>query len=681
MPDKIINHVVIDGQPGKFYAPNILTGLEKTETVSELKSELRDLEDIVYVTEDAFVWESILDKIVWEEGFVRLDGTTSSSSSYRKTQKMPVSSGDQFSFGGDNARFLTAYNGNVALSTSGAEYATSYTVPDGVDGVVMSFTPVTKPTAIWIRHSKQVINGNGIAKLDNDIQATTRKLSLRKPNNIIDPNNIDLGHFYNLKGEIGASSTYNCTNEPIPVNPTDVVRVYDGNELEVARYITAYDADMNALQEVGVENSSSYTVPDYVKFIKISWSASFSNVMVTINAEMLAYEPYFAPYYSATSDFLNGYYKNCKSANLLNPETLTDGMYIRQNGSSGSSSTYAVTDYIPVKQGDIISAFMGNNDAISFRYVTAYSASKMAIASLGAENVYTYTVPAGISYVRLSGNASYLKTDTCVITAYALSGKYQPYKENDPYKFTTDLYTATSDIYRFPLTSLPPYIIGLLSYRPLGSLSKGYVCLVSDDGDADVATYTIPMVISKGVPCTFAAMKSSTCWDNGSAQATVIDAVQNHGCEIAQHGGSSWLNYNEYILNHFFDKEKEFWDSLGLIAYGAVCPQHDINNTIRAVAGGRFGALRTGYISQYDFFNNGARSNVLGLSSQSSLDGGLASQKSALDDAYQNNRLRMIHWHENEMSADDKATLEGLIDYAKTLGLTFITMKDIPYIT
>lgn len=646
------------------------------------ESDIGDLENTVYVMEDAFVWENILDQIVWEEGFVKLDGTTNSSSSYRKTQKISVSSGDQFTFGGDSARFLTAYNGDVAVSASGAEYATSYTVPDDIDGVIISFTPVTKPTVLRIRHSKQVIKGNEIAKLDDDIQATNRKLSLKKSNNVIDQNNIDSGHFYNLKGEINNSSAYNCTNEPISVNPTDVVRIYDGNALEVARYITAYDADMNALQAAGVENSSSYTVPDYVAFVRISWSANFGNdIMVTINAEMSAYEPYFAPYYLATFDFLNGYYKNCKSANLLNPETLTDGMYIRQNGSSGSSSAYAVTDYIPVQQGDIISAFMRNNDAISFRYVAAYSASKKAIASLGAENVSTYTVPAGISYVRLSGNASYLKSDTCVITVYALSGKYQPYKENDPYEFATDLYTATSNIYRFPLTSLPPYIIGLLSYRPLGSLSKGYVCLVSDDGDADVATYTIPMVISKGVPCTFAAMRSSTCWDNGSAQATVIDAVQNHGCEIAQHGGSSWLNYNEYTLNYFFDKEKEFWDSLGLTAYGAVCPQHDINNAIRAVAGGRFGALRTGYISQYDFYNNGARSNVLGLSSQSSLDGGLTSQKSALDDAYQNKRLRMIHWHENEMSADDKATLEGLIDYAKTLGLTFITMKDIPNIS
>lgn len=45
MADKIINNIVIDNQPGKFYAPNVLTGLEETEAVSELKENLNDTND------------------------------------------------------------------------------------------------------------------------------------------------------------------------------------------------------------------------------------------------------------------------------------------------------------------------------------------------------------------------------------------------------------------------------------------------------------------------------------------------------------------------------------------------------------------------------------------------------------------------------------------------------------
>lgn len=52
MADKIINNVVIDNQPGKFYAPNVLTGLEDTEALSELKSGFNDLDGRVKALED-----------------------------------------------------------------------------------------------------------------------------------------------------------------------------------------------------------------------------------------------------------------------------------------------------------------------------------------------------------------------------------------------------------------------------------------------------------------------------------------------------------------------------------------------------------------------------------------------------------------------------------------------------
>lgn len=57
MPDKIVNHVVIDGQPGKFYAPNVLTGLEETDDISELKEDFIQLDtDINPNNNGEFVW-------------------------------------------------------------------------------------------------------------------------------------------------------------------------------------------------------------------------------------------------------------------------------------------------------------------------------------------------------------------------------------------------------------------------------------------------------------------------------------------------------------------------------------------------------------------------------------------------------------------------------------------------
>ena len=37
-----------------------------------------------------------------------------------------------------------------------------------------------------------------------------------------------------------------------------------------------------------------------------------------------------------------------------------------------------------------------------------------------------------------------------------------------------------------------------------------------------------------------------------------------------------------------------------------------------------------------------------------------------------------MHFHEWDLDASKKALLEGIIDYAKSIDLTFITMKDIP---
>ena len=44
MPDKIINNVVVDDETAKFYAPNVLTGLEETEAITDLKEDLSDIQ-------------------------------------------------------------------------------------------------------------------------------------------------------------------------------------------------------------------------------------------------------------------------------------------------------------------------------------------------------------------------------------------------------------------------------------------------------------------------------------------------------------------------------------------------------------------------------------------------------------------------------------------------------------
>jgi len=373
--------------------------------------------------------------------------------------------------------------------------------------------------------------------------------------------------------------------------------------------------------------------------------------------------------------------------NLLDLDNLTDGKFINKSGSMGSSSSYAVTDYIPVKKDDVLRGSVSGTTSLGFRYVTAYNSSKSAVSASSAENVEVYTVPENISYVRITGysrtDGMGINSDTARIFKNQTSMNYQNFYDGSTLDLIRACNTFRNDLNYYTLTTLPSYILNNLAYKPLGVLSKGYVCFVSDDGDAELATYTIPMFASKGVPGTWAVMSASTVFGTQPGIDAVLESVSDNGCQIAQHGGINWTRYNEFTLNKFFDDELEYFTSIGLTPYGAVCPEHGINDMVCAVAGGRFGCVRTGYDNAkvvYGDYCNGARSNLFGLTSQSIVDSTLASQCNILDDVKTNHYLRILHFHENELGTAGKAQLEGIIDYALSIGLEFITLKDIPSI-
>lgn len=242
-----------------------------------------------------------------------------------------------------------------------------------------------------------------------------------------------------------------------------------------------------------------------------------------------------------------------------------------------------------------------------------------------------------------------------------------------------------------PLTNLPDYFVNTLAYRPIGGeLEKGYICLVTDDGTEGLATYTIPMLIQKNVPFTFAVFKDSEVFQTQAYQTTVLDAVNNHGCALAQHGGTYWDIMTEAELVSFFEEEKQFFDSLNVSLQGAVVPGHRTTTLVKAVAGGRFGILRSGYRGQapdfsyndsiqnyYEYWTSGARSNVYGLSSYNISGADDAYNRNAIDYAKANNKILIGYYHEYDLTAEKKAIIESMIDYAKAQGLTFITLGQI----
>lgn len=268
----------------------------------------------------------------------------------------------------------------------------------------------------------------------------------------------------------------------------------------------------------------------------------------------------------------------------------------------------------------------------------------------------------------------------------------------DPSVFTANVFLVTvigekvDAIVNQPLSTFPEYVLNTLSYKPVGPLSKGYILMSCDDGTAGLATYTIPMLINKGVPATFGLLNTSPVIANDTYLATVIDAVDNHGCCVAQHGSAQWPTYSEKALTAYFDTTEALFNSKGISEiHGAICPggaSADTNTLVKAIAGGRFGSVFSGGLQdelKYGNYNEvGPRTNQYAMARYSAIGfSSVSDYQAAIDEAYENHYILCPFWHDYSVVDDTakQAIIEGMIDYAKTKGLTFITMADLPNIT
>lgn len=261
----------------------------------------------------------------------------------------------------------------------------------------------------------------------------------------------------------------------------------------------------------------------------------------------------------------------------------------------------------------------------------------------------------------------------------------------------TEIQDEIDTIKTLPLTTFPEYIINNLSNKHLGELSKGYILLSFDDGANALATGTIPLLISNNVPATFGLLPQSEIFATGneSELATVVDAVENHGCVVAMHGSAQWPTYTESDLYDYFNDTVSFFadNDLGE-TYGAICPGGpgaDTSVLVKAVAGGYFGYVFSGNRADkisYDTIGysgkyNGARSNRFDLDRISGV-GITTDAHNIVTYAAENHLLLCPFWHDNTLNDSSHTEyvtyFNNLITEAKSAGLTFITTKDLPNI-
>lgn len=127
------------------------------------------------------------------------------------------------------------------------------------------------------------------------------------------------------------------------------------------------------------------------------------------------------------------------SPNLIDTSKITDGKYISADGVEHNGN-YFVTDYIPVEAGSqycgkwlFTNATTGNTILydLNIRWLACYDSTRTIMPSAGSDTAittYPYTIPNGVSYVRLScnNNASYSQYQ---FEKGTVSTAYHPYGE------------------------------------------------------------------------------------------------------------------------------------------------------------------------------------------------------------------------------------------------------------
>ena len=302
----------------------------------------------------------------------------------------------------------------------------------------------------------------------------------------------------------------------------------------------------------------------------------------------------------------------------------------------------------------------------------------------------------------------------------------------DVAEFASKVVIRKDIVFDYPLTRMPKYMVGAMSYRPLGTLSKGYICFSTDDGRHELSTYTVPMFIQKNVPLTMCLWSTSQVMTNSAEKAQIIAAITNPASakytsgpnagevinagyshskkfEVAQHGNDPWADgilnagrpddgreihtpFDEKSLYDFWESEREAFAAQGItVARAAACPYGYTNQRMIAQAGGYFGVHRSVYnpdddhIVMYEKYCTGPRSNIFALRAANIKNYSLNYWKQVVDYAIAHNYLLCIYFHDFDLDdVHDGLTaaqiLEGTIDYAKQQGITFCNLSDIPHL-
>ena len=356
--------------------------------VGELKEDLTDLDEILNVKH------------------LRITSVTTTGSYVRKIAFSGLSliGGHNYIFTVKPVSVTTDEYYLYLVNASGDET----TINKKVDGnIVYKFTPTEDMNNVSIKvssgaSSEQTFEVTWIENVgDNEIvKVNTRVDNLFDGTNIVELSILN-GRFVTsasgYEGTISADS-YSCATSFIPVSPNDKI-LLENLYLESNRSICGYDKDRNFVTVIttgrALRVSFKFVVPENVYYIRAT-----GRIGVAPKITFLSIPNYF------------------KDVVIENPTaTIKNGYYItRYEGLEGvedNSADSAVTDYIPIKPGSVISidgAYVYGN-----RCTCTYDRYKNFVAILISNlNPSNYTkniaIPSNARYIRITSHKDVVPT-------------------------------------------------------------------------------------------------------------------------------------------------------------------------------------------------------------------------------------------------------------------------------
>ena len=217
----------------------------------------------------------------------------------------------------------------------------------------------------------------------------------------------NVGAYISATGDITPYATAKYT-DLIPVVADDLKYYYRASTTSGMTRIHGYDSNGDWVAQITTVITGTTVEDKYVSidaegytYIRISESTTITPIAIITPPDLRTELMDEIEKSMGNFDFL----EVSNSPNLFNPKTITLGYVVNNSGGHDNATYYAVSDYIPVSEGDIIRATpFGDHEGTTFQLYDSEKTWKTGTrwTQTAYDGYLEITIPSGISYVTVN---------------------------------------------------------------------------------------------------------------------------------------------------------------------------------------------------------------------------------------------------------------------------------------